>query len=307
LNRRSAASTSTAVPRAAAGSSLPPDAVVASIIVEVRSRRGVVRRDLPRVPSSARAALDDALRAAGLEVTRSAVRVPARTQLLALLENGAAVDEKGLAQRLVCVTGPETKAIIAGLLRDGGVRRVERPAGPALRLPSDRTVNADRTARLAGELERALRWIRKARRARGSGADLLECDVAELLERLGTTASLRIPQSASVPTARQASLPAASSLLDRLTDTAMQLAALHGGLAPVPMLVRSLHASTAAVHAALLEGHARGWFELQPESSMGRLGAEDLALCLPGPEGTHLSWVRPLKGASSADAKAFSR
>jgi hypothetical protein len=292
------------VPRTAAGSSSLADTVVASIIADVRARRGVARRDLPRVSPPARAALDDALRIAGLEVSRSAVRVPARSQILSLLEDGGAVDEKGLAQRLACVTGPETKALVAALLREGAVRRVERPSGPALRSPSERTIDADRAARLGEEIERALKWIRKAKRAPGRSADLLERDVVELLERLGDAASVRLAQAASVSTPGQTSRPAASSLLDHLTRVATQLAAKHGGLAPVPLLVRSLDAPTAAVHAALLEGHARGWLELQPESSMGRFGAEDLALCPPGPEGTHLSWVRPLK--SPAHAKALS-
>jgi hypothetical protein len=64
-----------------------------------------------------------------------------------------------------------------------------------------------------------------------------------------------------------------------------------------------MDAPTLAVHAALLEGYARGWFELQPESSMGRLGPADLALCPAGPEGTRLSWVRPLAIALAADER----
>lgn len=41
-----------------------------------------------------------------------------------------------------------------------------------------------------------------------------------------------------------------------------------------------------------MEGVARGLFELEPESGMGRLSPEDAELCFPGPMGTRLSWVR---------------
>lgn len=234
------------------------------------------------MPPAARDAVDAALRAGGLEVTRSAVRVPARAQLIALLEGAPAIDEKGLAARLACVTGPETKALVASLMQDGRLLRIERPTGTALVLPSARTFDGDRASRLAEELARALKWVRRAAKA-----GLLERDVAELIARLGGAAEVVPLEAASRGTG-------STSLLDLLARTAVKLAAEHGGLASVPTLVRSVDAPTAKVHAALLEGHARGWFELQPESSMGRLGAEELALCLPGPEGTRLSWVRPL-------------
>ena len=270
-----------------------PDTVIAAIVADVRRLRGLARRDLPKVPPAARPLLDDGLRAAGLEVTRTAVRLPAREQLLALFQDGGPIEEKGLATRLACVTPAEGKALLAALLAEGAIRRVERPGGPALALSAARTLDAGRAADLAADLERALKWIRRAARApRGARAELLEEDVAALVSRLGASASAgRVP----VPPPS----PGPSALLQRLARTALDLAARHGGLAPVPLLVRSLAAPTASVHAALLEGHARGWFELQPESSMGRLGADDLALCLPGPGGTRLSWVRPLRAASS--------
>ena len=271
------------------------DTTVSSIVAEVRGQRGVARRKLPKVAPSLRAALDAALRAAGLEVTPSVVRVPARAQLLALLAGGAAVEEKGLVRQLACVTAGEAKALVASLVREGAARRVERPSGTALSLPSERAVGAEGAARLAADLEGALKWVRRAARTAGPGRlELLESDVTALLERLGAALSSEGPLPAP---SRAAGSP--STLLDRLAHAAIQLAAQHGGLAPLPTLVRALDAPTASVHAALLEGHARGLFELQPESSMGRLGAEDLALCLAGPEGTHLSWVRPLPRAHS--------
>ncbi len=246
------------------------------------------RRELPKLPAAAREVLDSALRAQGFEVTRSAVRLPARKQLLALLRDERRVDERGLAARLAYVSGPEANALIAALVREREVVRVERPSGTAFALPSERTLDADTATRLAGDLERALKWVRRAAKspARARLA-LLDGDVAELLARLGAGVG-------ALPTAPAPADASAGALLELLTRTAVELAETHGGLASVPTLVRAVGASTAAAHAALLEGHARGRFELQPESSMGRLDADDLALCLPGPGGTRLSWVRPI-------------
>jgi hypothetical protein len=68
------------------------------------------------------------------------------------------------------------------------------------------------------------------------------------------------------------------------------------GLTFVPTVVRALGASHGhdpdAVHAALLYAASAGVLELRPESGMGRLSAEDQMLCLPGPRGSRLSWVR---------------
>jgi hypothetical protein len=267
------------------------DSVVATLVADVRKRRGVAKRDLPKVPPAHRAALDDAFRAAGLEVLRNAVRIPARAQLLALLDDGAAVDEKGLVKRLACVTGLEAKSLVTTLVREEVVRRVERPTGPALSSSAAPIFAPESATRLARDLEHALQWVRRVTRSpKRPRAELLAKDVADLLERLGALA----PRGAHARSVTPVPSGAPSSLLERVTHAAVQLAAAHNGLAPVPLLVRAIDASTASVHAALLEGHARGWLELQPESSMGRLGTDDLALCPPGPEGTRLSWVRPI-------------
>jgi hypothetical protein len=243
--------------------------------------------------------LEEALKAAGLEVTRGSARVPAREQLLAVLANGP-LDEKDTATRLVGVAPAERKELVEMLLAESAIRRVARPSGVALVNASKATLDSTNAAQVAGELERALRWIRRATRpSRGGPSALLAADVTALVARLSIGAS-GIATSAPVSSAGP---PAASALLDRVASTARELATHHGGLAPVPQLVRAIGAPTASVHAALLEGYARGWFELQPESSMGRFGAEDIALCLPGPAGTRLSWVRPLRSDASPATK----
>jgi hypothetical protein len=62
----------------------------------------------------------------------------------------------------------------------------------------------------------------------------------------------------------------------------------------VPKVVRHLakRMTVGAVHRVLLEQARAGIFELRPESGMGRLTREELGMCIPGPEGSHLSWIR---------------
>jgi hypothetical protein len=69
------------------------------------------------------------------------------------------------------------------------------------------------------------------------------------------------------------------------------------GLAFVPAVVREYGAPIREAHADLIAAARRGDIELRPESGMGRLSAEELALCVPGPAGSDsvLSWARPLR------------
>jgi hypothetical protein len=66
------------------------------------------------------------------------------------------------------------------------------------------------------------------------------------------------------------------------------------GLSFVPAVVRRLTRTMAlsAAHDALLTAARRELIELRPEGGLGRLSAEELASCPPGPAGTRLSWVR---------------
>jgi hypothetical protein len=72
------------------------------------------------------------------------------------------------------------------------------------------------------------------------------------------------------------------------------------GLTFVPKLVRLLGGTSArdALHAELLRGARAGLFELRPESGMGRLSTEDASFCIPGPQGSRLSWVRRIDEGS---------
>lgn len=63
------------------------------------------------------------------------------------------------------------------------------------------------------------------------------------------------------------------------------------GLAFVPAIVRDL-GGPAVAHPVLEQLSRDGKIELRPESGLGRITAEDLALCVPGPQRSRLSWAR---------------
>ena len=63
-------------------------------------------------------------------------------------------------------------------------------------------------------------------------------------------------------------------------------------MAFVPDVVRELGADVQAAHQALVQAARRGEIELRPESGLARLSRDELALCLPGPQGSILSWIR---------------
>jgi hypothetical protein len=46
---------------------------------------------------------------------------------------------------------------------------------------------------------------------------------------------------------------------------------------------------------AVREAAQRGLIELRPESGLGRLASDEQALCVAGPEGSRLSWARPVR------------
>jgi hypothetical protein len=87
---------------------------------------------------------------------------------------------------------------------------------------------------------------------------------------------------------------ASSSLAERILPAVHAATDPRIGLAFVPAVVRSLSkgASIADALQALREAAQRGLIELRPESGLGRLSSDERLLCVPGPEGTLLSWAR---------------
>ena len=119
------------------------------------------------------------------------------------------------------------------------------------------------------------------------GGALLPADIAEVLRPF-----TRSTAESSAPRKPTDARP-------QLVDLSRALSTLRGasGLVFIPALVRELGGAPARarVHQALLAAAAAGRVELRPESGMGRLSAEEKSDCLPGPEGSLLSWVRDLE------------
>lgn len=86
----------------------------------------------------------------------------------------------------------------------------------------------------------------------------------------------------------------------QVVRTASGLRSSSIGLVFVPTLAQALGArirskkSVELAHTAILKAAHAGLLELRPESGLGRLSAEELALCIPGPQQTRLSWARVL-------------
>jgi len=243
--------------------------------------RGVLRaRDLAGIPAAWRAQAFDALARGGLERLKTGVRMPLSRQLATLLRERGPLPVAQLARALHGASAREAKAAATSAAREGAAVLAVRgrvavllPAG-APALPRGELAALQRACTdLAGRCRQALKL---------APATLLRDDVRALLLDFvaAAAAAPRSPPPADV----------VAVLRHHVREST--------GLAFVPDLVRALsHRGVDAVHAALVEAARTGRIELQPESGMGRLNAEELDLCPPGPQGTRLSWARILEGA----------
>jgi hypothetical protein len=105
----------------------------------------------------------------------------------------------------------------------------------------------------------------------------------------------RLPSEPSTTTTvlpKTAPSPVQASTVPPLLDVVRQQMDRSLGLAFVPRVVRVLGPDISGAHALLLQAANRGEIELRPESGLGRLTPEELSLCLPGPQGSRLSWIR---------------
>lgn len=218
----------------------------------------------------------------GLEVDRRGARTPLAAQLQARIEAGAV--PLATASKHVAGATPKEAAAAAKALCDAGrARLVVRTKALVLVSASEPSVDAEELARL----ERAMRTLGAALSlARRKKASLLRADVEDALAPF-------VARRAATGEAKGAS--AEGLMLLGAIDAARDAA----GLSFVPAVVRALGGAPAAarVHAALLEAAKAQRVELRPESGMGRLSAEDRALCVPGPQGSVLSWVRKRGGS----------
>lgn len=233
------------------------------------------------VPKAQHAEAAQMLCAQGYEATRTGVRVPLRAQLLARLQEAPAIPFPQLAKVLRGVTAREAKAAAEELAAEGLAAVVLRGKAVALAALSQARMERAELALLREVGALAAKALRKPRHT------LLREDVREhLLDLLGQAAR---PAQPAQPQRAGESLDTLvlAELARHVRPTV--------GLAYVPAAVRALAGlGVPQVHAALLDAARAGRIELQPESGLGRLSAEELDLCPPGPQGTRLSWARLL-------------
>ena len=215
---------------------------------------------------------------------KAGVRVALRDQLRELVASRGNVPLKGLSRATAGATQKEAKAAAESLVREGTVLLAVR--GKAESVVSKSTPVLSRT-----ELQMLLHACKQLQKQSGAALratiprTLLRDDVRALLLDLVSN--------------RSAPQPRAPPLMDAVIDELTRAVRGSVGLAFVPDAVRALTATHSAptVQEALLQAARAGRIELQPESGVGRLTAEELSLCPPGPEGTRLSWARILGAA----------
>jgi hypothetical protein len=242
-------------------------------------------------PAAARTRVADALRAFGFEVTKSTVRRPLRDQLLDAVAGGAFVPFKSITSFVRGGTFTEAKKVTADLGEEGRIVRVLRGDAEVI-VPGSTPVYSreDLAAR-----RRALDALRKSidravkRNLTVLRADLLE-GVADAFPELARSAAPKAPVRAAPPSDLLFKLLAA---LDATRDETL-------GLSFIPRVMNHLltHVGIDAARSSLLEAAERGLVELRPEGGLNRLSREELELCLPGPHGTRLSWVRKIEGST---------
>jgi hypothetical protein len=249
------------------------------------ARTALVRLGIPRKRLGE---VLEALAREGLEVTAKSVRVPVRDQLLSLLATGSTLTTKSAAGAVSGATKAEVTKAVAALVEAGDARLVLRTKELVLVGARADVVADSELEAIERDLDSLLKATKLARKKR---AALLRADVEQAIARFVATRRFEAgANGAATHAAASAAASASSRDIARLVDQHRDAS----GLTFVPTLVRVLGGKSArdAVHAELLRGARSGVFELRPESGVGRLSAEDLDLCIPGPQGSRLSWVR---------------
>lgn len=252
--------------------------IAAELVADVERHGAIAKTEVAK--RSARSQVlevFDALTGAGLEVSGRFVRRPLEAQLEEAVARRGPLPLRGLEKLVAGATGRECTAAATSLVERGRLRLVVRGKDLLLARADAPVLDArarERLAAAAADLTALLRLASKKK------ASVLRSDIDALLAPV-----LPRPAEKSAP-------HDVSALVDAHREPS--------GLTSVPKLVRLLGGASAreAVHAELLRGARAGLFELRPESGMGRLSAEDMALCIPGPQGSRLSWVRRIEEPS---------
>lgn len=212
---------------------------------------------------------------------KTGVRVSMRDQIKELLATRGSLPLKGISRATAGAKPKEVKLAAEALVKEGAALIAVR--GKIEALVASSTPVLSRT-----ELQALLHACKQLQKQSGAALrastpkTLLRDDVRALLLDLVSNRSL--PQQRAAP------------LIDSVLQELNRAVRGSVGLAFVPDAVRALASrhSVETVQDALLQAARTGRIELQPESGVGRLTAEELALCPPGPEGTRLSWARIL-------------
>ena len=234
------------------------------------------------VPRAQQGDLLSRLDSEGFERTKGGVRVPLRRQLLAVLEERQTIPLAQLAKLVRGAPQKEAKAAAAALVSEGAARAVLRGKIEAIASTGVPTVSREQLASLARACKQLGALAAKA--LKRSEMTLLQEDVREQLLEF-------VP----APRAR----PPGPSLAEAVLTELGRHVRGSVGLSFVPDAVRALSShGVPAVHAVLLDAARSGAIELQPDSGLDRLSAEEVELCPPGPQGTRLSWARLLRETS---------
>jgi hypothetical protein len=218
----------------------------------------------------------------GFEVTKSSLRKPAIEQLKQALSDGAFIALKRVGAQVTGATAAEAKRAALALVAGGAAHLVLRGKEEVL-VPVGTPVLSRKELLELNAFAKSV--IAKAATAK-TGLSLLHVDVAEVLARV-------MPPSApntGVRVEKKAVDRLLASVLSAVDATREQ----QTGLSFVPAIIARLRPSLSsdAAREALLRAANEGLVELRPEGGINRLSAEELSLCLPGPQGTRLSWAR---------------
>lgn len=219
----------------------------------------------------------------GVELGATTIRRPLASQVTELFRAHECIAAKGLEKRVKGANAREVAAAVDALVSRKILVRVLRKDGPGLAPAATEVVGRDAVANLTRRIAELQKLLKASTTKRLS---LLESDVEALIGSLSTTGDAK-----PLPAERGPTLADEIARRVRATNLPMR----------VPDLLRALGAPFDDAKRALVEGAARGLFDLEPESGMGRLSPDDALLCPAGPMGTRLSWVR-----ARADAGAKS-
>jgi uncharacterized protein YfaS (alpha-2-macroglobulin family) len=247
-----------------------------------------------------------ALVAEGFEANTTWLRRPLQAQLEQALAHGAAVARKSLGAQLRGASPAELQRALGDAERAGKLKRVLRGKAEVLVGGAAAVLSTAELPQLRATVSALDKLLAQALRKKG--LTLLASDVQQALEQAlqllprakqpnqqeGARATGPAAQAESAPPSSERALQSVVAAVGATRDG-------NTGLSFVPDVVRRLlPAMPAAVaRSMLLLAANRELVELRPEGGLGRLTAEDLELCPPGPAQTRLSWARLLAGGQA--------